>query len=107
MEIGAVLQAARRRAGLTLRELAELADTSHSTLVAYEQGRRVPRADTLIRVLDAAGVALVPTSAQRADHTFEARRAKGEELIQALRLAGTFPSRHSEQIDYPRFGRAA
>lgn len=107
MEIAHVLRTARRRAGLSLRELAARCGTSHATLSAYEQGRKLPRADTLVRILDATGTALVPVPIQRVEHSFEARVAKGEELVQALRLAAVFPARASRHIDYPRFGRAA
>lgn len=107
MQIDAVIRTARHRAGLTLRALAELSGTSHATLAAYEQGRKMPRADTLARILEAAGFSLVPTSVRRSDHGIAARSAKGDELVQALRLAAQFPARHSPTTDYPRFGRAA
>lgn len=102
-----MIRTARRRAGLTLRALAERSGTSHATLAAYEHGRKVPRADTLIRILDAAGFDLVATPVRRADHDLPARRAKGDELVQALRLAAQFPARHAPTTGYPRFGRVA
>jgi transcriptional regulator with XRE-family HTH domain len=92
----ATLRDARRRAGLTLRQLAERADTSHSTLSAYESGRKVPTVATLERILRAAGfaldLALTPRPADR-----------GRELEAALELAGHFPTRHAPTLDYPRF----
>ena len=107
MEPRSLICSARRSSGLTLRALAERAGTSHATLAAYEQGHKVPRADTLLRILEAAGVELVPAPLRRADRSPEARRAKGEELVQALRLAQQFPARHVGHGRYPRFGRAA
>ena len=58
-----LLEQARREAGLTQAELAQLAGTSHPTLSAYERGRKVPRLDTVERVLAKTGheLALVPT----------------------------------------------
>ena len=58
-----LLEQARREAGLTQAQLAELAGTSHPTLSAYERGRKVPRLDTVERVLAKTGheLALVPT----------------------------------------------
>ena len=63
MDVGKTLRASRLRSGLTLRELAERAGTSHSTLVAYESNAKVLRVDTMLRVLDAAGWSVVVTSA--------------------------------------------
>jgi transcriptional regulator with XRE-family HTH domain len=49
---------ARSWAGLGQAELAVRAGTSRPTLSAYEHGRKAPTADTLERVLDAAGARL-------------------------------------------------
>jgi transcriptional regulator with XRE-family HTH domain len=103
MDAAVVIRAARRRAGLSLRELAKRAGTSHSTLSAYEQGDKVPRTDTLIRICLAAGWAL--------DWRFSPRLAdpdrleRGEELIEVLELADAFPLRRSGPLDLPVFGR--
>jgi transcriptional regulator with XRE-family HTH domain len=107
MKPGPLIRSARGSSGLTLRALAERAGTSHATLAAYEQGHKVPRADTLLRILEAAGTELVPAPLRRADRSPEARRAKGDELVQALRLAQQFPARRADHPGYPRFGRAA
>jgi transcriptional regulator with XRE-family HTH domain len=90
-------------AGLSLRELANRAGTSHSTLAAYEAGRAVPRVDTLDRILRAAGFATDIDVAYRPDATEAERRAKGDELRQALDLAAMFPARHSPRLGFPRF----
>ena len=96
MTAGQVLRDARHRAGLTLRQLADRADTSHSTLSAYEAGRKVPTVATLERILRAAGfaldLALTPRPADR-----------GRELEAVLELAGHFPARHAATLEYPRF----
>jgi transcriptional regulator with XRE-family HTH domain len=103
MDAATTLRSARRRAGLSLRVLAGRAATSHSTLAAYEAGRKVPTVDTLDRVLRAAGyevaVELTP-SVGGAD-----RAARGRELEAALDLAAQFPARHTRVLEYPRFGR--
>ena len=90
-------------AGLSLRELANRAGTSHSTLAAYEAGRAVPRVDTLDRILRAAGYATDIDVAHRPDATDAERRAKGDELRKALDLAAMFPARHSPRLRFPRF----
>ena len=96
------LRTARRRAGLSLRALAQRAGTSHATLAAYEAGRKVPSVDTFERVLRAAGFTA----------TVDLGRAvggpgaddRGAELLEVLRLAERFPARHSPTLDFPRFG---
>jgi transcriptional regulator with XRE-family HTH domain len=93
---GQVLRAARKRAGLSLRELATRADTSHATLSAYEAGRKIPSVTTLERILRAAGFALDLTLVPRATD-------RGGELEAVLDLAGEFPARHSPRLDFPRF----
>ena len=102
MRAAATIRSARQRAGLTLRELAALARTSHSTLAAYEAGRKVPTVDTFERVLRAAGW----------ESSGELRRAvggpdpaaRGRELLEVLDLAARFPARHDSTLRFPRFG---
>jgi transcriptional regulator with XRE-family HTH domain len=88
-----------------LRTLAALADTSHSTLAAYEADRKVPTVETLDRIVRAAGfeleVDLTPGLGDRD------RAARGQELVDVLELAALFPARHSERLEFPRFGRSA
>lgn len=101
MDAATLLRTARSRAGLTLRQLAERADTSHSRLAAYEAGRTVPGVDTLDRILRAAGYHPVIALSSVPDATREERVAKGEELLAALELAAMFPARHSERTSFP------
>lgn len=49
---------ARRRASLSQEELAERAGTSRTAVCAYEAGAKDPRAETVERLLDAAGYRL-------------------------------------------------
>lgn len=95
-----MLRSVRQRSRLTLRALAERAGTSHATLAAYESGSKVPRVDTLARIVRAAGfepsVDLTPCAPDR--------RARGEELVDVLLLAEQFPARHTKTLRYPRFG---
>jgi transcriptional regulator with XRE-family HTH domain len=96
MTAAQALRDARRRAGLTLRELADRADTSHSTLSAYESGRKVPTVATLERVLRAAGFALDLELTPRPTD-------RGRELEAVLELASHFPARHAPTLDLPPF----
>lgn len=93
MEAASLIRESRRRAKLTQRELADRADTSHATLAAYETGTKVPRVDTLDRVLRAAGFDPEVSLVTRPETDREAREAKGRELFEALELAAQFPAR--------------
>lgn len=53
-----MLRGARHRAGLSQDELARRTGTSRPTLSAYEHGRKAPSANTLERLLTAAGARL-------------------------------------------------
>lgn len=88
-----LIRRARRRAGLSQRELAERASTSHAAVAQYETGVKVPRADTLARLLEAAGFVPEVSLQPRADRTPAEREAKGRELLAALELAAQFPLR--------------
>lgn len=104
MEAHRTLRIARQQSGLTLRQLAERAHTSHATLSAYEHRRTQPSIETADRVIRAAGYrvesALIP--AGPADDL-----ARGDQLVEALELAAAFPARHATKLRYPRFARAA
>ena len=103
MDAGDLIRTARSRAGLTLRELGERAQTSHSTLSAYESGRTTPNVDTLDRVLRAAGFALDVELQPRIGTGRDERVARGQELIEVLALAEMFPARHDRALSFPRF----
>ncbi|MCB0964653.1 MAG: helix-turn-helix transcriptional regulator [Acidimicrobiales bacterium] len=104
MDVATTLRRVRQRAGLSLRGLAARAGTSHATIAAYEHGRKVPTADTLDRLIRAAGfeadLRLVPAVGG------PDALARGRELEEVLGLAEQFPARHDDHLAYPVFGRA-
>ncbi len=102
-----VLRESRRRSGLSLRALGQLAGTSHSTLAAYESGRKVPTAVTLNRIVTAAGFDLDVALRRRVRSSRVGDRvmARGDELVAVLDLAAEFPPRHKRTLDGPVFGR--
>jgi transcriptional regulator with XRE-family HTH domain len=55
MDAGSLLRKVREASGLSQEELARRAGTSRPTLSAYEHGRKSPSADTLGRLVTAAG----------------------------------------------------
>lgn len=65
---GALIEAARLKAGLTQTRLAALAATTQPTISAYERGAKAPDLATLERILAAAGFELRMTLAQLDDH---------------------------------------
>ena len=64
-DAGAVLREARRRAGLSQRELAERARTAQSVVARIELGQTSPTWETLTRLLDGAGFDLATQLAPR------------------------------------------
>jgi len=95
------LRDARISAGLSLRELANRAETSHATLSAYEQGRKVPAVTTFLRILEACGNAVDIVLQQRVREADGI--ARGEELESVLRLAAQFPAKASRHLQQPIF----
>ena len=67
----ALLQEARRRAGLTQTELARRAGVPQSTVAKIERGRREPTLSTLERLVRAAGFELRMQLAPRDDHDLQ------------------------------------
>lgn len=99
-KVPGTLRRARAQARLPLRELARRAGTSHSTLAAYEHGRKSPSAETLLRVLRACGFAVDFELSPRIRERDGLDR--GRELEAALELAAQFPARHEPRLAYPR-----
>lgn len=97
------LRQARLRAGLSLRELAARAGTSHSTLAAYEQGRKTPSIATFTRILECCDVAVDVVLSPRVRSADGIDR--GEELRAVLELAEQFPARIPRDMELPIFGR--
>lgn len=101
--VARTLRRARAAAGLSLRELAARASTSHATLLAYEQGKKNPSAATFLRILEAADFAVDIELSRRIRSRDGIDR--GDELEQALDLAAQFPARHRKTISFPRIVR--
>jgi transcriptional regulator with XRE-family HTH domain len=98
--VARILREARAKAGLSLRELAARAATSHATLLAYEQGNKVPSTATFLRILEAAGFGVDIELSRRIRSRDGIDR--GRELEMALELAAAFPARHRKTIAFPR-----
>jgi transcriptional regulator with XRE-family HTH domain len=103
MDAAVLLQEARRRSGLSRRQLAQRGGTSASTLAAYESGASIPSVATLARLLRAAGFEAeanlrpVPSTDER----------QLTEKIEALfAFVDALPRRQRDPLRYPAFGAA-
>lgn len=96
-KVAELLRYARRKSGLSARELARRVGTSHSTILAYEAGRKVPVTTTLLRLVHACGFSLdfELSPRIRGDNHYP----RGVELEEVLELAAMFPARHSKKPD--------
>ena len=92
-----MLRYARKRTGLSLTETAKRAGISRSSLAAYEQGTRTPSLERLFRTLEALSFAvrieLEPRIRERNGV------ARGDEMVEVIRLAGKFPPRERPMIN--------
>ncbi len=100
MDAGQILKEARRRAGLTQREVARRSATSHSAIAAYESGAKNPTVKTLDRLCRALGFEV--TTRLEPIPTADLSN-RGEELAEVLALADAFPSRPSRTLRFPPF----
>jgi transcriptional regulator with XRE-family HTH domain len=96
MSAAALLKEARLRSGLSQAELARRAGITRSVVNVYERGVREPGADTLIRVLSAAGFDVHLDRAGPIDVQRNARI-----LADVLDLAEHLPSRRRGRLTYP------
>ena len=101
VDAATLLRGARTRAGLSQRDLAHRARTSPAAICLYETGQRVPRVDTLARLVAATGSTL--EVAARAPSAAVDVEANGRTLEELLDLADHLPQRHEPTLRSPRF----
>lgn len=105
LRFGELIRTTRQRANLGLRELARRAGTSHATLSAYENGRKLPSIATFVRLLEACGYAVDFNLSKRIRQHNGLKR--GEELAEVLTLAEQFPAKPARRLNFPRFDQTA
>ncbi|HET8776293.1 MAG TPA: helix-turn-helix domain-containing protein [Candidatus Limnocylindria bacterium] len=96
MNTGRLLRSARRRAGLTQRELASAAGVPQATVGRIEAGTVSPRMDTLATLLGAAGaeLAVAPRLGEGVDRTLiqdRLRLTPAERIRRAAEEARAMP----------------
>jgi len=91
---------ARRRSGLSRRELARRGHTSASTLSAYESGASVPSVATLVRLLRAAGFTAEASLRPVPEDDEQARTEKIEALFA---FADVLPRGERGPLTFPAF----
>jgi len=96
-KVAELLKYVRKKSGLSARELARRVGSSHSTILAYEAGRKVPITTTLMRLIHACGFSLdfELSPRVRGDEMYP----RGAELEDVLELASAFPADHSDHPD--------
>lgn len=100
---GPLLRQLANTSQLSLREIGRRAGTSHATLSAYINGHKSPSVATLQRIVEACDLALDFQLRPRV--RAQNGLARGEELVQVLRLAEQFPARHTKGLQAPVFPR--
>lgn len=87
-----LIREARQAAGLTQEELARRSRTSQSAVAAYELASKIPTADTLDRVLRAAGVRIgtlpLPPRGHRSPVLLQLLRDRSNEIAQVAASNG-------------------
>jgi len=82
---------------MSQRELGERAGTSAAAICLYEQGARVPRVDTLERIIEATGASLeLSVNCPAIDVA-----ASGRDLEMILELADHLPAQFADDLPYP------
>lgn len=94
-----LLKTSRKQSGLSSRELAKRVGSSHSTILAYENGKKTPSITTFMRLLHACGFSVDFMLSPRIRGTDDYPR--GRELEEVLDLAAEFPAGTAE----PDYGR--
>jgi transcriptional regulator with XRE-family HTH domain len=92
-----MLREVRRRAGLSQNELARRSGVASTLISAYENGRRVPSGDALIRLIEACGGSFDVTT------TVDRGRTAAKALEQVAAIAMALPRREAGRLEFPTF----
>ena len=98
-KVTAILKYARKQATLSSRGLAAKVGISHSTVLAYESGKKVPSTTTFLRLIHACDFSVDFLLSPRIRG--ESDNPRGRELEEVLNLAAAFPVQHDKKLKYP------
>jgi transcriptional regulator with XRE-family HTH domain len=104
MDAATLLVRCRARAGLSQRELGRRAGTSAAAVCLYERGARLPRVDTLTRLIAATGSTLDLAIAPPARLDVEANARTLEDLLE---LSDHLPQHSDLDLAMPPFASLA
>jgi transcriptional regulator with XRE-family HTH domain len=94
---GETLREVRHHAGLSQNELARRSGVASTLISAYENGRRVPSGDALIRLIEACGGSIDLTT------TVDRGRLAAKALEQVAAIAMELPRRDPGRLEFPSF----
>jgi transcriptional regulator with XRE-family HTH domain len=97
--VAEILKYARDKSGLSSRKLAARVGSSHSTILAYEGGKKTPSVTTFMRLLHACGFSVDFQLSPRIRG--DEANPRGRELEEVLNLAAQFPVRHEPKVSAP------
>ena len=104
MDAATLISRCRRAAGLSQRQLAARSGTSPAAISLYEAGKRIPRLDTLTRVIAATGSNLTALTNPASDIDIV---AAGRDLLAVLELADDLPHESGPELTAPVFAELA
>ena len=104
MDAATLIRSCRRSAGLSQRQLAARSNTSPAAISLYEAGKRIPRVDTLTRIIAATGSTM--TAIVEPPPAIDVE-ANGRDLLAVLALADHLPRRSAPEISAPVFAELA
>lgn len=94
-----IIHRSREHARLSQRALAERAGTSAPAISFYETGHRIPRVDTLQRIVEATGVELTIAVELESSPIDVSENARALQLV--LGLADQLPMQSADELGYP------
>jgi len=100
VDASTIIQAVRRRQGLTQAELARRAGTSQPVISAYEHGHRDPSLATLRKLVEAGGERLRTDAVLPGSDDLPPAdvREHGRRLLEVLTLADAIPVRRRPSV---------
>ncbi len=104
MDSASLILRCRQRAGISQRELATRCRTSAAAISLYETGQRIPRVDTLARIIAATGSTMTTHAEPPPDIDMT---TNGGDLVRVLELVNNLPRSSEQELSAPVFAELA